>query len=135
VPALGRAPSPSAERRWLLDRARSEQRGYRLTAAERLYRQVLTHAPRDSEALTGLGELALLRGTVDLADAHFRDALGANADYIPARIAIADILWQSGRVDEARGVYRGIVEGYAPDDYPPYVVQRSSNVAMPPCEH
>src|SRR4051812_19361461 len=64
-------PTPVLERRWLLDRARSQQHQYRLSDAERLYRQVLAHAPRDSEALSGLGELELLRGTLDLADARF----------------------------------------------------------------
>jgi hypothetical protein len=128
------APTLAEYRRWLLDRARSEQRQYRITSAERLYRQILAHAPQDSEALSGLGELDLLRGTDDLAAQHFQAALDANANYIPALIAAADIRWQSGRTDEARQAYRDIVDHYSADSYPPYVALRSVPAATPVCE-
>jgi hypothetical protein len=128
------APTLAEYRRWLLDRARSEQRQYRITSAERLYRQILAHAPQDSEALSGLGELDLLRGTDDLAAQHFQAALDANANYIPALIAAADIHWQSGRTEEARQAYRNIVDHYSADSYPPYVALRSVPAATPVCE-
>jgi tetratricopeptide (TPR) repeat protein len=121
-------------RRFLLARARSEQRRYKLAEAERLYRQVLAHAPQDSEALAGLGELELLRGTTDLARARFDQALAANADYVPAQIAVADLEWQAGHVDAARQAYREIVDHYAADLYPPYVTQRSSVGEPPQCD-
>lgn len=127
-------PTLAQDRRWLLDRARSEQRQYRITAAERLYRQILARAPQDSEALSGLGELDLLRGTVDLADQHFQAALDANSNYIPALIAAADIRWQSGRIEEARQAYLNIVDHYSADSYPPYVALRSVPAATPVCE-
>jgi hypothetical protein len=127
-------PTPEQNRRWLLDHARSEQRQYRITAAERLYRQILARSPQDSEALSGLGELELLRGTVDLADQHFQAALDANAHYIPALIAAADIRWQSGRIEEARQAYLHIVDHYSADSYPPYVALRSVPTATPVCE-
>jgi hypothetical protein len=133
-PAASKPPSAEQYRRWLLERARTEQRQYHLTAAEQLYRQVLVRAPRDSEALSGLGELDLLRGTVDLASAHFREALEANANYIPALVAAADLDWQAGRTDDARRAYLDIVDHYSPDSYPPYVALRSTPVASPPCE-
>lgn len=126
--------TPEQDRRWLLELARSEQRRYRIAAAERLYRQILARAPQDSEALSGLGELDLLRGTVDLADEHFQAALSANANYIPALIAAADIRWQSGRAEEARQAYRDIVDHYSADLYPPYVALRSVPAATPVCE-
>ena len=128
------APTLAQERRWLLDRARAEQRQYRITAAERLYRQILLFAPQDSEALSGLGELDLLRGTVDLADQHFQAALHANSNYIPALIAAADIRWQSGQLEEARQAYLNIVDHYSADSYPPYVALRSVPAATPVCE-
>lgn len=127
-------PSAEQNRRWLLDRARTEQRQYHLNAAEQLYRQLLARSPRDSEALSGLGELDLLRGTVDLASAHFQQALEANANYIPALIAAADLRWQAGDTDGARQAYLDIVEHYSADLYPPYVALRSTPVATPPCE-
>lgn len=129
-----RAFDPMAERRFALERARSEQRRYRLAAAEHLYRQVLARSPRDSEALAGLGELELLRGTTDLAAVRFQDALAANANYVPARIAVADLAWQAGHVEAARQAYREIVDSYAPDLYPPYVAQRSQVGAPPNCD-
>ena len=119
------AATPAQERRWLVDRARAEQRLYHLAAAERLYRQALLISAQDSEALSGLGELELLRGTLDLAEARFREALNANANYIPALIAAADLRWQAGRADEARQQYQDIVDHYSADSYPPYVVLRS----------
>jgi tetratricopeptide (TPR) repeat protein len=134
VTASHAAPTLAQERRWLLDRARSEQRQYRIAAAERSYRQILAHAPQDSEALSGLGELDLLRGTVDLADQHFKAALDANSHYIPALIAAADIRWQSGRTEEARQAYQDIVDHYSADSYPPYVALRSVPAATPVCE-
>jgi tetratricopeptide (TPR) repeat protein len=125
--------NPELDRRFLLERARSRQRDYRLTEAERLYRQVLTRAPRDSEALAGLGEVDVLRGTTGAADEHFQAALRANADYIPALIAVADLKWESGRFKEAQQGYQSIVESYAADLYPPYVAQRSSALLPAQC--
>jgi hypothetical protein len=134
VSATAKPPSAEQERRWLLERARTEQRLYRIGSAERLYRQILARSPRDSEALSGLGELDLLRGTVDLAGTHFQHALDANANYIPAQIAAADIRWQAGRVEEARQAYRDIVDRYSADRYPPYVTLRSTGATTPACE-
>jgi hypothetical protein len=130
VAAASPKPAPRvfdamAERRFALERARAEQRSYHLAEAERLYARILARSPRDSEALAGLGELELLRGTTDLAAARFRDALSANADYVPARIAVADLEWQAGHVEAARQAYREIVQAYTTDLYPPYVAQRS----------
>jgi hypothetical protein len=125
---------PMAERRFMLERARAEQRRYRLSAAERLYRQVLAHAPQDSEALAGLGELELLRGTTDLARERFDQALQANGNYVPARIAVADLEWQAGHVEAARQAYREIVDLFGADLYPPYVAQRSAVGEPPQCD-
>ncbi len=143
APSVSAAPprptpvaTPAQERRFLLERARAYQRQYRLEDAERLYRQVLLrHSRSDSEALAGLGELALLRGTTDLAAAHFERALAANADYIPALLAVADLRWQAGDVEAARRAYQDIVERYSADLYPPYVVQRGQGIAPPRCDH
>jgi hypothetical protein len=118
--------NPEADRRFLLERARSRQREYRLSDAEQLYQQVLKRAPRDSEALAGLGEVDVLRGTTAAADEHFQAALRVNADYIPALIAVADLKWESGRLKEAQQAYQSIVASYEADLYPPYVVQRST---------
>lgn len=124
---------PLLERRGQLERARSEQRHYHLLEAERSYRRVLAQAPQDSEALAGLGELEVLRGSAAKADAHFKAALAANADYIPALIAVADAKWYDGLGREAQQSYRNIVESYAADLYPPYVAQRAEASVVPDC--
>jgi hypothetical protein len=131
--ALPRAANHPLDRQGLLERARSRQREYRLGDAERLYRQVLARAPSDSEALAGLGEVDVLRGITERADAHFRQALRVNADYIPALIAVADLQWQAGRGREAQQAYREIVERYDAELYPPYVAQRSTALVTPQC--
>jgi hypothetical protein len=135
APKVTAAPpfNPLMERRGLLDRARAAQRQYRLLDAERSYRRVLAQAPQDSEALAGLGELEILRGSPQAADTHFKAALAANADYIPALIAVADAQWYGGRGREAQQAYRNIVDSYAADLYPPYVAQRSEAAVLPDC--
>ena len=135
--AVAARPSvtPTLERRFWLDRARSSQRQYRLADAERFYRRALDQTPHDSEALAGLGELALLRGATDVADARFREALVANSSYVPAQVALADLQWQSGRAEDARHAYRQIVEQYSADLYPPYVAQRlEGDACVPQCQ-
>lgn len=128
------APSPALERSFWLARARAAQHAYRLADAERFYRRALAQAPRDSEALAGLGEVELLRGTLTAADAHFRQALEVNADYVPALVAVADIRWQSGQAEAAREAYRQIVEQYSADLYPAYVARRSEATCVPQCQ-
>jgi hypothetical protein len=125
--------NPLLERRGLLERARAAQRQYRLQDAERSYRRVLALAPQDSEALAGLGEVEILRGSAQAADAHFKAALAVNSDYIPALIAVADAQWYGGQGREAQQAYRNIVESYAADLYPPYVAQRSEAAVVPDC--
>lgn len=132
--AVSKATKAALDRSWLLDRARFHQRAYRLDDAERAYRKLLALAPSDSEALAGLGELELLRGTLDRADQRFQQALQANADFLPAKVAVADIRWQAGRAADAREAYREIVQQYAVDAYPPYVAKRSASAAFPDCD-
>jgi tetratricopeptide (TPR) repeat protein len=136
APSSSRKPqvTPVLERRFWLERARSAQRGFRLLDAERFYRRVLALARRDSEALAGVGELEMLRGAPLAAGARFREALDANADYVPALVALADLHWQTGDVETARQEYREIVERYASDLYPPYVGQRlQQDACVPAC--
>lgn len=126
--------TPLLEKRFWLERARTAQRQYRLADAERFYRRALTQAPKDSEALAGLGELELLRGERAAADARFREALAANADYVPARVALADLHWQFGQAEDARREYRDIVEQYGAELFPPYVSQRlEGDACVPRC--
>jgi hypothetical protein len=132
--AASKIANAALDRSWLLERARSHQRAYRLDEAERAYRRVLALAPQDSEALAGLGEVELLRGTLDRADQRFQQALQANANYLPAKVAVADIRWQAGRAEEARNAYRDIVEQYSAEAYPPYVAQRSASANFPDCD-
>ncbi len=126
--------TPVLERRFWLAQARSAQHNYRLSDAERFYRRALAQAPRDSEALSGLGELELLRGEPTAASARFREALEANSDYVPARVALADLSWQAGRAEAAREAYRQLVEQYSADLLPAHVSQRlEAGACVPQC--
>lgn len=135
APAVTKPPvTPALERRFWLERARTAQRDYRLQDAERFYRRVLASSARDSEALAGVGEVELLRGDPLAASERFREALAANADYVPALVALADLHWQAGDAGAARDEYRYIVEHYADDLYPPYVKQRlEADACVPQC--
>jgi len=129
------AVTPVLEKRFWLERARSAQHQYRLDDAERFYRRVLAASPRDSEALAGVGEVELLRGARTEAGAKFREALEANADYLPALVALADLHWDSGQTEQARGEYRHIVDNYSADLFPPYVSQRlEADACAPQCQ-
>ena len=131
--AVPKTVKDALDRSWLLDRARYHQRAYRLDKAEVAYRRVLALAPRDSEALAGLGELELLRGAPEQATQRFEQALQFNEHYVPAKVGVADIRYQAGRAQEARAAYQDIVKQHSPDAYPPYVVQRSASAVFPDC--
>lgn len=124
--------TPRLEKRFWLERARDAQHNYRLTDAEHFYRRALAQSPRDSEVLSGLGEIALLRGQREAAEARFHEALDASSDYVPARVALADLQWQAGRTEAARSQYRELVEQYADDLVPPYVNERLEGDACAP---
>jgi tetratricopeptide (TPR) repeat protein len=98
----------------VLERARRARRAGRIDEAAVLFAAAVERAPTDSEALTGLAEVDEAQGAMGKAIAHYRRAVAINPRYLPARLGLADSLWTSGQRDDARGVYRTIVDQFSP---------------------
>jgi predicted Zn finger-like uncharacterized protein len=81
-----------------------------LTRAEQLFRSVLAEHPKDTEALTGLGDVARRHGSTANAIAYYERVLSGNGQYLPALSALADVKWNSGDRAGAAALYRRIVD-------------------------
>ena len=112
-PRAQKEPPPSAPsadfRQQLSAAARALQAGD-LDTAQRLYRAVSTLLPNNTEALTGLADVARLRQDPGTARQLYDRVLEQNPDYLPALIARADQKWQNGDRPEALALYRRILE-------------------------
>ncbi|HKQ70855.1 MAG TPA: tetratricopeptide repeat protein, partial [Polyangiaceae bacterium] len=78
--------------------------------ADQLYRAALASSPGDTEALSGLGDVARARGNTAAARSHYEQVLARNPAYLPALGALADIQWDSGDRAGAVKRYRQITE-------------------------
>ncbi len=78
--------------------------------AETLYRAALEENPGNSEALTGLAQIAHSRGDSAAAASRYRSLLKQNPGYLPALMALADIQWARGARGEALALYRRVVQ-------------------------
>ncbi len=81
-----------------------------LTRAEQLFRSVLAERPKDTEALTGLGDVARRHGNTANAISYYERVLSGNGQYLPALSALADVKWKSGDRAGAATLYRRIVD-------------------------
>jgi Flp pilus assembly protein TadD len=73
-----------------------------------------------AEALKASGNAALQRGDVADAEAFYRDAIGADARFMPAHYNLGNVLRLQGRHAEAVDAY-GAAAALAPDDYEVHV--------------
>jgi Flp pilus assembly protein TadD len=96
-----------------------------LARAEQIYQSVLSSGGSDHAALTGLGKVALRRGQNGEAITFFERALARQPQYFPARLGVADALWNSGRADAAKARYAALRERYADNMIPPRIVERT----------
>jgi predicted Zn-dependent protease len=74
-----------------------------------LYRAVLAKHPNNTEALSGLGDLAAKRNDSKGAAAMYDKVLEHNPSYLPALVASADQKWAGGDRRGAVELYRRIV--------------------------
>lgn len=81
-----------------------------LTRAEQLFRSVLAERPTDTEALTGLGDVARRRNNTGNAINYYQKVLATNGQYLPALSALADVKWRSGDRAGAVPLYRRIID-------------------------
>jgi predicted Zn finger-like uncharacterized protein len=81
-----------------------------LTKAELYFRSVLASRPNDTEALTGMGDVARKRGNTANAVVYYQKVLSTNGQYLPALTALADLKWKTGDRAGAAALYRRIVD-------------------------
>jgi tetratricopeptide (TPR) repeat protein len=81
-----------------------------LSRAEQLYDSVLSEQPNNTEALSGLGDVAKQRRDPATAAKMYDRVLAQNPSYLPAILASADQKWDSGDKKGALALYRRIIE-------------------------
>ena len=67
-----------------------------LATAERLYNAVLAKQPGNTEALSGLADVAHRRNDTGKSAQLYEEVLRKNPSYLPALMASADQKWASG---------------------------------------
>ncbi len=125
-PLAGEAADPRAI---LQQAAEAENRG-QLSRAAKLYEDALRFDARSSEALAGLGSVALKQGDYATARLHFGKALAINPNYVPAIVGQADALWAEGDRGAAVGKYKDLVDRFPESSgFPSYVKTRAAGSA------
>ena len=86
--------------------------------------------PANSEALAGLGSVALKTGDFASARSYFGHALSLNPNFVPALVGQADALWAEGDHAGATARYKEIVDRFPESSgYPSYVKTRAEGSA------
>jgi tetratricopeptide (TPR) repeat protein len=109
------------------------------TRAGQIYQALATRNPNDSEALSGIGDVARLSGNPMGAIAAYRRAIAVNPSYLPALLGLADTEWATGDRAAALHEYGDIVDRFPEGTYPAYVSKRigaagNAPAAEPPSE-
>ena len=113
----GVAPITGDFRSRLTQASQASARG-ELTRAEDLYQSVLSEQPGNTEALSGLADVARRRGDSATASRLYERVLDSNPSYLPALMAVADTKWASGDHAGAVSYYRRVLEQAGPSsDY------------------
>ena len=98
-----------------LSQASAALRNGDLSRAEQLFNAVLSEQPSNTEALSGLGDVAKARKNPALAGKMYDRVLAENPSYLPAILASADQKWDSGDKAAALVLYRRLLEQAGPD--------------------
>jgi predicted Zn finger-like uncharacterized protein len=121
LPKLDTSPAPDDARplagdfRTRLSQASAALRQGDLDRATRLYDSVLADQPRNTEALSGLGDVAKARHDPTLAAQMYDRVLTENPNYWPAILASADQKWDAGDRSGALVLYRRLLEQAGPN--------------------
>lgn len=99
--------------------------------ARTIYEALVSRNPGDSEALSGLGDVARAQGDSSGALAAYRRALAVNPSYLPSLLGVADTEWASGDHAGALRGYKDIVDRFPEGTYPAYVKTRTEATAAP----
>lgn len=99
--------------------------------ARTIYEALVSRNPGDSEALSGLGDVARAQGDSSGALSAYRRALAVNPSYLPSLLGVADTQWASGDRGGALKGYKDIVDRFPEGTYPAYVKTRTEAPAAP----
>ena len=132
LPKLDTSPAPeaAADFRARLSQAASALRQGGLARAEQLYESVIDEQPGNTEALSGLGDVAKARHDSALASQMYDRVLAANPSYLPAILASADQKWEAGDRAGATLLYRRLLNQAGPSsEYAAHAAARIAQVA------
>jgi tetratricopeptide (TPR) repeat protein len=117
LPKLDTSPAPEAagDFRSRLSQAASALRQGDLAHAQQLYESVIEEQPGNTEALSGLGDVAKARHNPALAAQMYDRVLNANPSYLPAILASADQKWDAGDRKGAVALYRRLLDQAGPN--------------------
>jgi tetratricopeptide (TPR) repeat protein len=94
--------------------------------AERIYQGILAMHPRDSQAMSALGDVRRVHNDPWGAIETYQRAIEINPSYLPALLGLADTQWGRGDHEGASRTYKRIVDRFPPGMYPDYVTQRAA---------
>ncbi len=116
LPKLDTSPAPEAtgDSRSRLSQAAAALHQGDLSRAAQLYDSVVDEQPRNTEALSGLADIAEARHDSALAASLYERMLAENPVYLPALLASADQKWASGERASALTLYRRLLEQAGP---------------------
>lgn len=134
LPKLDTSPAPEDARpltgdfRTRLSQGSSALRQGDLDRAARLFDSVLAEQPHNTEALSGLADVAKARHDPAAAAKMYDRVLAENPNYWPAILASADHKWDAGDRAGALVLYRRLVEQAGPNSE--YGARAASRIAQ-----
>jgi tetratricopeptide (TPR) repeat protein len=99
--------------------------------ARQIYQSIVDRNPNDSEAVSGLGDVARLQGDSLGAIASYKRAIAINPSYLPALLGLADTEWVRGDRTSATKTYKDVVDRFPEGTYPAYVSKRIEGASAP----
>ncbi len=102
--------APSGSYQELLAKAHAAQQAGKLDQAEALYKAVLGKNPGDTEALSGLGDIAKAKGDKNGSLSYYEQVAKQNPSYIPALLGMADAKWDAGDRAGAIALYKQVLD-------------------------
>jgi tetratricopeptide (TPR) repeat protein len=133
MPKLDTSPAPegAGDFRARLSQASSALQQGEYARAEQLYDSVLDEQPSNTEALSGLGDVAKARRDPARATQMYDRVLAQNPSYLPAILANADQKWDAGDQPGALVLYQRLLDQGGPNtEYSAHARARIAEAAV-----